>query len=206
MKLTPKQYIILSLIAQHPMHGYDIEQHLKRSALRDWIHLAFSSIYYLLRKLEDANLLRTKTPSSPDNRTKALYHLTPEGQQALETCLHDMLVTYESKKETIDIALLQNSTTDPQHLQTLLNERLFELNRVRNYLQVKFQQLQSSSEAPPYQISSSIPTPPSQPQTSTPSPNISSLTKRLMYERKLHLITTEQTWIEQAINELKKLG
>ncbi|MFL7891509.1 MAG: PadR family transcriptional regulator, partial [Anaerolineales bacterium] len=48
--MTNAELAILSLIAEQPRHGYDIEQAIVARGMRDWTEIGFSSIYYLLNK------------------------------------------------------------------------------------------------------------------------------------------------------------
>ena len=50
--MTNAELAILSLIAETPRHGYDIEQTIENRGMREWTEIGFSSIYYLLNKLE----------------------------------------------------------------------------------------------------------------------------------------------------------
>ena len=50
--MTNPELAILSLIAEKPRHGYDIEQVIEARGMREWTEIGFSSIYYLLNKLE----------------------------------------------------------------------------------------------------------------------------------------------------------
>ena len=51
--MTNAELAILSLIGEKPRHGYDIEQVIEVRGMRDWTEIGFSSIYYILRKLEE---------------------------------------------------------------------------------------------------------------------------------------------------------
>ena len=54
--MTNAELAILSLVAEEPRHGYDIEQVIEARGMRDWTEIGFSSIYYLLKKLEKSGL------------------------------------------------------------------------------------------------------------------------------------------------------
>jgi DNA-binding PadR family transcriptional regulator len=55
--VTPAELMILGLLAEQPRHGYDIEKTIEERGIREWTDLAFSSIYYLITKLERAGLI-----------------------------------------------------------------------------------------------------------------------------------------------------
>ena len=53
--MTNAELAILSLIGESPRHGYEIEQVIEARGMREWTEIGFSSIYYLLKKLEKAD-------------------------------------------------------------------------------------------------------------------------------------------------------
>ncbi len=81
--MTNAELAILSLIAEQPRHGYDIEQVIEARGMRDWTEIGFSSIYYLLNKLEKAGLIESQL-QQPEGRGPArkVYCITPAGRQA----------------------------------------------------------------------------------------------------------------------------
>jgi DNA-binding PadR family transcriptional regulator len=50
--MTNAELAILSLVAEAPRHGYEIERTIEARGMRDWTDVGFSSIYYILGKLE----------------------------------------------------------------------------------------------------------------------------------------------------------
>jgi DNA-binding PadR family transcriptional regulator len=64
MKLTNAELAILSLIAEQPRHGYEIEGVIEARGMRDWTEIGFSSIYYLLNKLEKDGLVASQLTAS----------------------------------------------------------------------------------------------------------------------------------------------
>ena len=50
--VTEAELMILGLLAERPRHGYEIEEVIEARGMREWTAIGFSSIYYLLNKLE----------------------------------------------------------------------------------------------------------------------------------------------------------
>jgi DNA-binding PadR family transcriptional regulator len=50
--MTNAELAILSLVDERPRHGYEVEQVIEERGMREWTEIGFSSIYYLLKKLE----------------------------------------------------------------------------------------------------------------------------------------------------------
>ena len=81
--MTNAELAILSLISECPRHGYEIENIIEARGMRDWTEIGFSSIYYLLNKLEKVNLIESQL-QQPDGRGPArkVYTITSKGRQA----------------------------------------------------------------------------------------------------------------------------
>jgi DNA-binding PadR family transcriptional regulator len=81
--MTNAELAILSLIAEQPRHGYDIEQVIEARGMREWTEVGFSSIYYLLNKLEKTGLIEShlEQPAGKGPARK-VYRVTPQGRQA----------------------------------------------------------------------------------------------------------------------------
>ncbi len=56
--MTEAELVVLSLVVEQPRHAYEIEQVIAEREMRDWTDIGFSSIYYVLRKMELAGLVR----------------------------------------------------------------------------------------------------------------------------------------------------
>ncbi|HYN88139.1 MAG TPA: PadR family transcriptional regulator [Ardenticatenaceae bacterium] len=78
----PVRHAILGLLAQRPMHGYEIDSEFEQG-LRRICHVNISQIYAYLKNLEDRGWVRYETVLQERNPAKKVYHLTEEGQAEL---------------------------------------------------------------------------------------------------------------------------
>jgi DNA-binding transcriptional ArsR family regulator len=80
--MTNAELAILSLVAERPRHGYDIEQVIEARGMREWTEIGFSSIYYLLNKLEKGGMIESQL-KQPEGKGPArkVYSITEEGRQ-----------------------------------------------------------------------------------------------------------------------------
>jgi DNA-binding PadR family transcriptional regulator len=82
--MTNAELAILSLIAERPRHGYEIEQIIEARGMRDWTEIGFSSIYYLLGKLEKAGLIEARLqPAEGKGPARKVYSIGEAGRRAL---------------------------------------------------------------------------------------------------------------------------
>lgn len=79
--MSPAELIILGLITERPLHGYDLEQVIEQRGIREWTDIGFSSIYYLLAKLEKRGLVEVSQPSA-GAKARRTFHATTEGREA----------------------------------------------------------------------------------------------------------------------------
>jgi DNA-binding PadR family transcriptional regulator len=95
--VTPAELMILGLLAEQPRHGYDIEKTIEERGIREWTDLAFSSIYYLITKLERAGLIHViPNQTNPgDGPRRKTYTPTADGlvvaREATRAALADVL-------------------------------------------------------------------------------------------------------------------
>jgi DNA-binding PadR family transcriptional regulator len=90
--MTNAELAILSLIAEQPRHGYEIEQVIQERGMRQWTEMGFSSIYYLLKKLQDKGYVKGR-PGQNSGRGPAptVYQLTSDGKQAWQEAVLEAL-------------------------------------------------------------------------------------------------------------------
>ncbi len=82
--MTNAELAVLSLIAETPRHGYEIEQTIENRGMREWTEIGFSSIYYLLNKLEKTGLVGSELIATHGRGSaRRVFQITLEGRAAL---------------------------------------------------------------------------------------------------------------------------
>jgi DNA-binding PadR family transcriptional regulator len=89
--MTNAELAILSLVAEEPRHGYQIEQVIEERGMRDWTEVGFSSIYYLLKKLERKGLVESQLMEAERGPARKVYQATPAGQEAYRAAVLEAL-------------------------------------------------------------------------------------------------------------------
>ena len=81
--MTNAELAILGLVAEAPRHGYEIEQLIESRGMRNWTEVGFSSIYYILSKLESRGWISSQPqPAAGRGPTRKVYSILPLGQAA----------------------------------------------------------------------------------------------------------------------------
>src|ERR1041385_254318 len=87
-RLTTPDLVILSLLAEHPMHGYEVNATLEDRKIRDWAPVSRPQIYYSLDKLTRMGLIRVGADESPAaGPERRVFETTAAGRDRLADAL-----------------------------------------------------------------------------------------------------------------------
>ena len=86
-KLSTADLVLLSLLAERPMHGYQANAELERRQVRDWAGLSRPQIYYSLEKLARNGFLRTVRSRKRAGPERRVFLATTAGRSALANAL-----------------------------------------------------------------------------------------------------------------------
>ena len=87
-ELTIPDLVLLSLLAERPMHGYQANAELERREVRDWANISRPQVYYSLEKLARMGMLRAVESEEPlAGPERRVFTTTAKGQSALGAAL-----------------------------------------------------------------------------------------------------------------------
>jgi DNA-binding PadR family transcriptional regulator len=87
-KWTTPDLVILSLLAERGMHGYELNLELERRCVRDWAGISRPQVYYSLEKLVAAGLIRSGENDEPAaGPERRVFETTAKGRHALTDAL-----------------------------------------------------------------------------------------------------------------------
>ena len=88
LALTTPDLVLLSLLAERPMHGYQANLELERREIRDWAGISRPQVYYSLEKLGRAGLIRASETDEPAaGPERSTFETTAKGRDALADAL-----------------------------------------------------------------------------------------------------------------------
>jgi len=88
MRLTTPDLVILSLLAERPRHGYEVNATLENRKIRDWAAVSRPQIYYSLDKLTGLGLIRVTAADTPSaGPERRVFQTTEQGRQHLADAL-----------------------------------------------------------------------------------------------------------------------
>ena len=87
-RLTTPDLVILSLLAERPMHGYEVNATLDNRKIRDWAAVSRPQIYYSLEKLTRLGLISViDDGSSSAGPERRVFQTTEAGRKQLANAL-----------------------------------------------------------------------------------------------------------------------
>jgi len=87
-RLTTPDLVILSLLAERPMHGYEVNATLEDRKIREWAPVSRPQIYYSLEKLTRLGLIRVGADESPAaGPERRVFETTASGRDRLADSL-----------------------------------------------------------------------------------------------------------------------
>ncbi len=90
LKLTTPDLVLLSLLAERPLYGYQANALLEDRQVRDWAGVSRPQVYYSLDKLAGLGLIRSAEAKNEDKAggpERRVFETTPRGRSALADAL-----------------------------------------------------------------------------------------------------------------------
>jgi DNA-binding PadR family transcriptional regulator len=112
--LTNAELAILSLVTEKPRHGYEMEQVIEGRGMREWTEVGFSSIYYLLKKLEKDGLVESQLEQAERGPARKVYHATQAGYAALHQGTLDALAALPHPTSPLQLGLSNLPILSPE--------------------------------------------------------------------------------------------
>ena len=131
--LTDAELLLLGLVAEMPRHAYQIEQEIEGRGMREWTQIGFSSIYFVLAKLEKAGLVKAKKPTGA--KSKKTFSISTAGRRALVAQTLAALRSYRPTYSSVLLGMIHWSVLEREQALDALDARgeavEVELTRVR---------------------------------------------------------------------------
>ncbi len=172
--MTNAKLAILSLVAEKPRHGYEIESVIEERGMREWTEIGFSSIYYLLKKLEGEGLLEGSLEAAERGPARKVYRATAAGRKVLKEGVLEALSIPQPCYSPLQLGLANLPGITPA-------EALISLHQYNQALLERLARVQERRESQrplPYFVEA-------------------------MFELSVTMIEAERQWIEQFIQQVE---
>lgn len=110
--ITAMDVALLGLLAERPMHPWEITKQVEYREMRTWTDLARSTVYKQLASLAARGLVQTEDEVA-SSRVRRVHQLTASGRAALATGVTRLLTEPEYPHWGIDIATYNIDAVEP---------------------------------------------------------------------------------------------
>ncbi|MBN1179024.1 MAG: DUF4388 domain-containing protein [Anaerolineae bacterium] len=145
--LTKNDLLVLGVLLDRPMHGYEISQYVKAEGVSHWFNISTAAIYYSLNKLHRQELI-SETRSRGGGTDKSVYHLTENGRREFFAGMEAALTSEEPEYFEYDLGIFLLNKLPQERALTLLQKRIEFLRRHRDILSQALDQERSSGSHP----------------------------------------------------------
>jgi len=146
--MTDAELTILSLLAEHPRYGHEIQALIDERGLREWIAIGFSSVFYILNKLEKQQMVTSDLRPSKQGAARKFYSLTEAGQGILQTRILDLLRAPRSIGSGFELGLANLHILKPAQVYRVLTHHYQDLQQQYTTVQTSWQQQQQDDTQP----------------------------------------------------------
>ncbi len=122
--MTDAEMLLLGLVAEMPRHGYQLEQVIEERGMRRWTHIGFSSIYFVLGKLQELRLVTArKSARNTPGKARRVYSITPSGRRTLAGQTIDALRKLEPAYSSLLLGMINWPVLDREQALKALEVR-----------------------------------------------------------------------------------
>jgi DNA-binding PadR family transcriptional regulator len=102
---TKTDLLLLGLLLDRPMHGYEIYQTIQNEGIDGWFSISAAGVYYSLRKLHEQGLVVESRQRRGGSASKSIYRLTGNGRSAFMEAMDVELASQEEPCLDYDLAI-----------------------------------------------------------------------------------------------------
>jgi DNA-binding PadR family transcriptional regulator len=175
--ISEREAAVLGLLCENPQYGYTIEKIIAERSMRYWTDIGFSSIYYVLKRLESRHLISSSCEQQEDKPSRKVYTITEQGRELMKEKVRSLLAEPRRIASPFDLGIVYNRLLTREETIECLKERIEALDRSIHGLKAR-RALHKRNGKPYYVIALS--------------------------GRALAHLTTEKEWVGQFIQEVEE--
>ena len=169
----------MSLLAEKPMHGYQIERIIEERGMRDWTNIGFSSIYYILEKLNKFGWMESVLENGEGKGpARQIFSLTTTGRHVWKKAVISALSHPHRSSSNFQLGLSNLLLLEKEQIISSLEEYVNDLEQKHQQVMGKFS---NREENLPWNASA-------------------------MFDLSLTQIKTELEWVKSFIVKINKMA
>ena len=171
--LTRIDLLLLGLLLDRPMHGYELFQQIQGEGIDAWMNVSMAGVYYSLGKLREQALVAESRQRGSRSTRKSIYRLTEEGRAAFFEAIEVQAVSREPAYLGYDLVIYLLNKVPLQRAISLLEQH-------QAFLAGQAQEVQATlaaEQADPLQ--------------------------QAILDHKLRYLEMEQTWLADVVRDIQ---
>ena len=93
MRASKVEVVVLGLLAEEPMYGYDLLERFRTRSMVFWVEIGKASVYQALRRLEEHGLASGRPQAGGAGPDRRVFRITAPGRARLRAGLRERTAT-----------------------------------------------------------------------------------------------------------------
>ena len=132
--MNEREAAILGLLCEKLLYGYTIEKIIGERGMRHWTDIGFSSLYYVLKRLESRNLIVSSCRQQENKPSRKVYTITLEGEQQMSANVSSLLSQNQRIVSPFDLGVAHLQLLSTSETIACLNERIKALDNAIEHI------------------------------------------------------------------------
>ncbi len=128
-RILDREAAVLGLLCEGPRYGYELEKIIEERGMRVWTEIGFSSIYYVLKRLESREFILSTVKEVEGKPARRVYTMTEKGVRALREKIKSVLSQNKKLISSFDLGLAYHRLLEPEEVLECLTLYLESLDR-----------------------------------------------------------------------------
>lgn len=175
-RISGREAAILGLVCEGPRYGYELEKIIKERSMRVWTEIGFSSIYYVLKRLEAKEYVKGVVKDVEGKPSRKVYTVTEKGLNAMKEKVKYVLSQNKKVISPFDLGIAYHDLLTPEEVLECLTLYLESLDEREALIE---RSVQEKKEGADYVVTA-------------------------LFTRPLAHVRAERAWVEQFRNDIKR--
>jgi DNA-binding PadR family transcriptional regulator len=141
---------ILGLLCEKSQYAYDLDRTIEERGMRNWTQIGFSSIYYVLKRLERAGLIKGSLEAVQGKPSRRNFTITETGRKAMREKIVSVLSSCPKLISPFDLGLANIGLLSPEEAVECLQKHIGSLDERALFLERGI--AESLGRSDPYQV------------------------------------------------------
>jgi DNA-binding PadR family transcriptional regulator len=141
---------VLGLLCEKSQYGYDLDRVIDDRGMRNWTQIGFSSIYYVLKRLERSGLITSGIEAIDGKPSRRNYTITEPGRTAMKEKIVGVLSNCPKLVSPFDLGLANINMLPQSEAIECLHSHVRSLNDRARFLERGI--AESMARGDPYRV------------------------------------------------------